>query len=196
MSDLNTCVLVLNLRYAFRRLKNNPGFTIVAVLTLTLGIGANAAMFSIINAVLLRPLPYRDPQNLVTLSERWPQFPKLSVSYLNYKDWRDQSHSLEAVGAVRNAAMTLTGGAQAELVPCQNVTANIFDLLGTKPGLGRAFTADEDKAGAPNVVLISHALWQRRFSSSPSVLGQAIKLNNQRYSIIGVMPAEFEILQQ
>ena len=187
---------VLNLRYAFRRLKNNPGFTIVAVLTLTLGIGANAAMFSIINAVLLRPLPYRDPQKLVTLSEHWPQFPVLSVSYLNYKDWRDQSHSFEAVGAVRNAVMTLTGGAEAELVPSQNLTANVFDLLGVKPELGRTFTADEDKVGAPSVVLISHRLWQRRFSSSPGVLGQAITLDNQSYSIIGVMPPGFEVLQQ
>jgi putative ABC transport system permease protein len=187
---------VLNLRYAFRRLKNNPGFTIVAVLTLTLGIGANAAMFSIINAVLLRPLPYRNPDRLVTLSEHWPQFPVLSVSYLNYKDWRDQSHSFEAVGAVRNAVMTLTGGAEPELVPSQNVTANTFDLLGVKPELGRTFTADEDKAGAANVVLISHSLWQRRFSSSQAVLGQAITLDNQSYSIIGVMPPGFEVLQQ
>lgn len=186
----------LNLRFAFRRLKNNPGFTIAAVLTLTLGIGANAAMFSIINAVLLRPLPYRNPERLVTLSEHWPQFPVLSVSYLNYKDWRDQSHSFEAVGAVRNALMTLTGGAEAELVPSQNLTANVFDLLGTKPELGRNFTADEDKPGASNVVLISHSLWQRRFSSSSSVLGQAITLDNQSYSIIGVMPPGFEVLRQ
>ena len=188
--------LVLNLRYTFRRLKNNPGFTIVAVLTLTLGIGANAAMFSIINAVLLRPLPYSNPERLVTLSEHWPQFPILSVSYLNYKDWRDQSHSFEAVGAVRNAVMTLTGAAEAELVPSQNLSANVFDLLGTKPELGRSFTADEDKPGAPNVVLISHSLWQRRFSSAPSVLGQAITLDNQSYSIIGVVPPGFEVLQQ
>lgn len=188
--------LALNLRYAFRRLKNNPGFTIVAVLTLALGIGANASMFSIINAVLLRPLPYRNPERLVTLSEHWPQFPVLSVSYLNYKDWRDQSQSFEAVGAVRNAVMTLTGGSEAELVPSQNLTANIFDLLGIEPKLGRKFTADEDKPGAPNVALISHSLWQRRFSSSPSVLGQAITLDGQSYSIIGVMPPGFEVLQQ
>lgn len=188
--------LLLYLRYAFRRLKNNPGFTIVAVLTLTLGIGANAAMFSIINAVLLRPLPYQDPERLVTLSEHWPQFPTLSVSYLNYKDWRDQSHSFDAMGAVRNANVTLTGGAEAALVPSQNVTANIFELLGVKPELGRAFTADEDKPGGPNVSLISHALWERRFSSSPNVLGQAITVDNQSYSVIGVMPPGFEVLQQ
>lgn len=185
-----------NLRFALRRLKNNPGFTLVAVLTLALGIGANTAMFSIVNAVLLRPLPYRDPQRLMLLSEHWPQFPRLSLSYLNYKDWRDQSHSFEAVGAVRNNQMTMTGGAEAERLPSQNITANLFDLLGVKPEMGRGFSDAEDKPGAPNVALISHSLWERRFSSSSGVLGQAITLDNQSYSIIGVMPPQFEILQQ
>jgi putative ABC transport system permease protein len=185
-----------NLRFALRRLKNNPGFTVVAVLTLALGIGANTAMFSIVNAVLIRPLPYRDPQRLMLLAEHWPQFPRLSLSYLNYKDWRDQSHSFEAVGAVRNNQMTMTGGAEAERLPSQNVTANLFDLLGVKPELGRGFSDAEDKPGAPPVALISHSLWERRFSSSPGVLGQPITLDNQNYSIIGVMPPQFEILQQ
>ncbi|MGB9120305.1 MAG: ABC transporter permease [Candidatus Angelobacter sp.] len=188
--------LAQNLRFALRRLKNNPGFTIVAVLTLALGIGANTAMFSIVNAVLLRPLPYRDPQKLMLLAEHWPQFPRLSLSYLNYKDWRDQSHSFEAIGAVRNNQMTMTGGAEAERLPSQNVTANLFGLLGVKPELGRGFADAEDKPGAPPVALISHSLWERRFSSSPSVLSQAITLDNQSYSIIGVMPPRFEILQQ
>src|SRR6478736_3535457 len=185
-----------NLRLALRRLKNNPGFTVVAVLTLALGIGANTAMFSIVNAVLLRPLPYRDPQRLMLLAEHWPQFPRLSLSYLNYKDWRDQSHSFEAVGAVRNNQMTMTGGADAERLPSQNVTANLFGLLGVKPELGRAFSDAEDQPGAPPVALISHSLWERRFSSSPGVLSQTITLDNQSYSIIGVMPPQFEILQQ
>ena len=188
--------LAQNLRLALRRLKNNPGFTVVAVLTLALGIGANTAMFSIVNAVLLRPLPYRDPQRLMLLAEHWPQFPRLSLSYLNYKDWRDQSHSFEAVGAVRNNQMTMTGGAEAERLPSQNVTANLFELLGVKPELGRVFSDAEDKPGAPPVALISHSLWERRFSASSSVLGQAITLDNQSYSIIGVMPPRFEILQQ
>ena len=188
--------LAQNLRLAFRRLKNNPGFTAVAVLTLALGIGANTAMFSIVNAVLLRPLPYRDPQRLMLLAEHWPQFPRLSLSYLNYKDWRDQSHSFEAVAAVRNNQMTMTGSAEAERLPTQNVTANLFDLLGVKPELGRGFSDAEDKPGAPPVAIISHSLWERRFSSSTGVLSQAITLDNQSYSIIGVMPPRFEILQQ
>src|SRR5271155_119273 len=188
--------LTQNFKYALRRLKNNPGFTIVAVLTLALGIGANSAMFSIVNAVLLRPLPYRDPQRLVLLSEHWPQFPRLSLSYLNYRDWRDQSHSFEAVAAVRNNVMTMTGISEAERFPTQNVTANLFDMLGVKPELGRVFSEAEDKPGGPPVALISHSLWQRHFSSSPTVLGQSIVLDNESYSIIGVMPAGFEVLQQ
>jgi putative ABC transport system permease protein len=185
-----------NIWYAFRRLKNDKGFACVAVLTLALGIGANSAMFSIVNAVLLRQLPFRSPDRLVLLSEHWPQFPRLSVSYLNYRDWRDQSHSFEAVGAVRNVLMTLTGGADAERVPTQNVTANLFDLLGVKPELGRAFTATDDAAGAPAVALISHSLWQQKFSASPAVIGKTIMLDHRSYSIVGVMPVNFEILQQ
>jgi putative ABC transport system permease protein len=188
--------LARNFRFALRRLRNNPGFAVVAVLTLALGIGANTAMFSIVNAVLLQPLPYRDPQRLILLAEHWQQFPRLSLSYLNYKDWRDQSHSFAAVGAVRNSVMTVTGGAEAERLPSQNVTANLFDLLGVKPELGRGFSDAEDKPGAPPVALISHSLLERRFSSSPGVLGQTITLDNRSYSIIGVMPPRFEILQQ
>ena len=188
--------LVRNLPYALRGLKKNPGFTAVAVLTLALGIGANTAMFSIINAVLLRPLPYHEPQDLVLLSEHWPQFPRLSLSYLNYKDWRDQSRSFEAMGAVRNFVVTMTGIEEAERIPAQNVTASLFDLLGVRPELGRPFDAAEDKPGAPLVVLISRSLWQRRFSSSRDVLGKTITLDSQSYSIIGVMPPGFEVLQQ
>src|ERR1700679_2701649 len=180
--------LAQTFHYAFRKLKNNPGFALVSVLTLALGIGANSAMFSIVNAVLLRPLPYRDPQNLVTLSEHWPQFPKLTLSYLNYRDWRDQSHSLEGVGAVRNSVVTMTGFAEAERIPSQNMTTNLFDLLWVRPELGRTFSAAEDKPGAPAVALISQSLWERRFSSSDRVLDQTIILDRQSYSIIGVMP--------
>src|SRR6185437_16043327 len=153
-------------------------------------------MFSIGNAVLLRPLPYRDPGRLVLLSEHWPQFPRLSLSYLNYKDWRNQSHSFEAVGAVRNFIVTMTGKGEAERISAQNATANLFDVLGISPELGRTFTAAEDQPGGSPVALISHSLWQRDFDSSNAVLGQAITLDNQSYSIIGVLPPGFEVLQQ
>ena len=185
-----------NLRLGFRRLKNSPGFTAVALVTLALGIGANSAIFSIVNAVLLRPLPYHDPQRLVLLNEQMPQFARLSVSYLNYRDWREQSHSFEGMGAVRNSMVTLTGIAEAERVPTQYVTANMFELLGLRPELGRTFTAAEDAAGAPAVAVISHDIWQRHFSSAADVIGKAMTLDNQSYSIVGVMPAKTEILQQ
>ena len=191
-----TELLLNDCRLAFRRLRRSPGFTIVAVVTLALGIGANSAMFSIVNAVLLRPLPFRDPERLVVLSEHWPQFPRLSVSYQNYQDWRDQSHSFEAVGAVRNSVMTMTGITEAERVPTQNVTANLFDLLGVRPELGRAFTPAQDAPGSAPVALISHSLWQRHFSSSQNLSGLTITLDNQIYSVIGVMPPDTEILQQ
>src|SRR5512146_1914563 len=132
--------LLQDLRFALRQLRRTPVFTIIAVLTLALGIGANSAIFSVVNAVLLRPLPYKDPERLVLLSERTPRFPILSVSYENYRDWRDQSRSFEAVGAVRNLSMTLTGQGEPERLPAQMATANLFELLGVHPAAGRFFT--------------------------------------------------------
>ena len=183
-------------RYALRWFRKSPGFTTIAILTLALGIGANTAIFSVINAVLLRPLPYRDPARLVLLSERTPNFPILSTSYLNFKDWRDQAHTFESVGAIRNLNMTLTGTGEAERLPAQMATSNIFDMLGIRPALGRPFTAQEDGPGGAPVVLISNSLWQRRFSSSPQVVGQPLTLDNKPYTIIGVLPAATQILQQ
>jgi putative ABC transport system permease protein len=183
-------------RYALRWFRKSPGFTTIAILTLALGIGANTAIFSVINAVLLRPLPYRDPARLVLLSERTPRFPILSASYLNFKDWRDQAHTFESVGAIRNLNMTLTGTGEAERLPAQMATSNIFDMLGIRPALGRPFTAQEDAPGGAPVVLISNSLWQRRFGSSPQVVGQPLTLDNKPYTIIGVLPPATQILQQ
>ncbi len=188
--------LIQDVRFAGRRLRKGIGFAAVAVITLALGIGANAAIFSVVNAVLLRPLPYRDPGRLVLLSETTPEFPVFSVSYLNYKDWRDQSRSFEAVGAVRNAAMTLTGSSEPERLPAQMATADLLGLLGVQPSLGRGFTAAEDRSGASGVALISYGLWQRRFGGSAQILGQTITLDNRRYTVIGVLPAGFQVLQQ
>ena len=183
-------------RYALRWFRSSPGFTTIAIITLALGIGANTAIFSVINAVLLRPLPYRDPARLVLLSERTPRFPILSASYQNFKDWRDQAHTFESVGAIRNLNMTLTGTGEAERLPAQMATSNIFDMLGIRPALGRPFTAQEDAPGGTPVVLISNSLWQRRFSSSPQVVGQPITLDNRPFTIIGVLPPATQILQQ
>ena len=149
-----------------------------------------------VNSVLLRPLPYRDPARLVLLSEHTARFPVLSVSYQNYKDWRDQSRSFETVGAVRNTAMTLTGSSEPERLPAQMATTSLFDLLGVQPALGRTFAAEEDRPGAGGVALISYGLWQRRFAGSSQVLGQPITLDNKPYNVAGVLPPGFQILQQ
>ncbi|MBZ5529889.1 MAG: ABC transporter permease [Acidobacteriia bacterium] len=183
-------------RYAVRRLRMTPGFTVIAVLTLALGIGANTAIFTVIDAVLLRPLPFQDPSRLVLLTERLARFPILSVSYLNYKDWRDQSRSFSAVGAVRNLNMTLTGAGEPERLVAQMASANTFELLGASPARGRMFSPEEDRAGAAGVALISQGLWQRRYGAAESALGQSLTLDNKQYTIIGVLPAGFQLLQQ
>lgn len=186
-----------DVRFALRWLRKSPGFTLIAILTLALGIGANTAIFTVINAVLLRPLPYREPDRLVLLSERTQRFPILSVSWLNFKDWREQAtSSFEAVGAVRNLNMTLTGSGAPERLPTQMVTANIFDMLGLKPVVGRPFTAQEDSPSGAPVVMISHSLWERRFGSSPQAVGQALTLDSKPYTIIGVLPRATQILNQ
>ena len=149
-----------------------------------------------INAVLLRALPFRDPGKIVLLSESIPQFPILSVSYLNYVDWRSQSRSFSDVSAVRNFNMTLTGTGDPEFLPAQMANANLLDLLGVRAYRGRNFSASEDKAGAEPVALISYALWQRHFGGAESALGQPLTLNNKRYTVIGILPAGFQLLQQ
>ena len=188
--------LLQDFRYALRRLRLTPGFTSIAIITLALGIGANSAIFTVINAVLLRALPFRDPGKLVLLSESIPQFPILSVSYLNYVDWRSQSHSFTEVSAVRNFSMTMTGTGDPERLPAQMANANLFHLLGVDPLRGRTFSADEDKFGAAGVALISNGLWQRRFGGDEKVLGQPLTLDNKPFTIIGVLPAGFQLLQQ
>jgi putative ABC transport system permease protein len=188
--------LLQDIRYAFRRLRKAPGFTAIAVVTLALGIGANTAIFTVINAVLLRPLPFKDPGRLVLLTERLPQFPLLSVSYLNYKDWRSQADSFTAVGAVRNLQMTMTGTGEPERLFAQMANANVLDILGVRPVRGRTFTAQEDSAAGGGVVLISYGLWQRRYGAAENVLGQSITLDNKQYTVIGVLPGGFQLLQQ
>jgi putative ABC transport system permease protein len=185
-----------DIRYAFRRLRANPGFTFIAVATLALGIGANTAIFTVIDAVLLRPLPYHNPGELVLLSEHTPRFPILSVSYQNFVDWRDQSHSFAAVGAVRNLGITLTGRGEPERLTTQMATANLFDLLGVQVVRGRTFLPEEDKAGAAGVTLISYALWQRRFGGAENVVGQSLTLDNKPYTVVGILGASFQVLQQ
>jgi predicted permease len=180
-----------DVRYAFRSLAHNPVFTSVAVLALALGIGANTAMFSVVNGVLLAPLPYQDPARLVQLSERSPDFNTMSVAYPNFRDWRDQSRCFSSLAAVRWEDYDVTGG-QPEHLSGRMVSAEFFRVLGIHPVLGRDFDRNEDRPGTTPVVMISGGLWNRRFGSDPGVVGRKLKLNGEDYTIIGIAPPEFQ----
>ncbi|HXI30182.1 MAG TPA: ABC transporter permease, partial [Vicinamibacterales bacterium] len=184
-----------NIRYAVRTLLARPGFSAVAILTLALGIGANTAIFTVVHAVLLRPLPFRDPDRLALLIERTSQFPTQTTSWQNFVDWRDQTKSFEAVAAIRSLTMTLTGIGDPDRIAAKMATAPLLPMLGVAPAVGRAFTADDDRAGAAGVVLVSDALWHRRFGGTPDVVGRTVTLDNQPYTVIGVLPPGFQLLQ-
>src|SRR5439155_23650253 len=177
-----------DLRYAVRALMTRPAFSVIAILTLALGIGANTAIFTVVDAVLLRPLPFRDPDQLMLLIERTSQFPTLTTSWQNYVDWRDQSRSFEQVAAVRSLTMTLTGEGEPDRLPAKMVTSSLLPTLGVSPALGRAFAAEDDRPGAAGVALVSDALWRRRFGAAGGVIGRAVTLDNQPYPIVGVLP--------
>jgi putative ABC transport system permease protein len=181
-------------RYGLRTLLRNPGFTLVAVITLGLGIGANSAVFSVVNAVLIRPLPYNDPERLVMV---WETNPSLPVPYMfasppNFADWRDQQKVFEEISAFDVRDINLVSGDEAERLQGSLVSANIFSLLGVNPALGRGFQAGEDDPAAQPVAIISHGLWQRRFGSSNNIIGETISLDSQSYTVIGVMPRGFD----
>ena len=186
--------LLQDVRYAFRLLAKSPGFTAIAILTLALGIGANTAIFSVVNGVLLRPLPFRDPSQLVLIAEK-SSFPVISTSYENYLDWRDQSHSFESMEATRGGAITLTGAGDPERLNVRMVTAGLFSMLGINARVGRTFLPEEDRAGGTPVALLSYGLWQRRFGGSQEIIGKAINLDAQPYTVVGILPSGFQILQ-
>ena len=183
--------LLQDLRYGIRLLAKNPGFTLVAVLTLALGIGANTAMFSVVNGVLLNPLPYWQPNRLVALYSRTPQFSHSSISYPNFLDWVRDNRSFSALAAFRQDDFNLTGMGDPERVPAEMVSASFFPLLGVNPAIGRTFLPNEDQVGARPVVLISEGIWKSKFSSSPDAVGKALTLNGTGYTIVGVIPASF-----
>jgi len=185
-----------DIRTAFRTLLARPGFTFIAILTLALGIGANTAVYTVVHGVLLAPLPYEQPQDVVVLNEVSPQFATpISVSWQNYMDWRDRSQSFTKVAAFRSLQVTLTGSGDAERIPARMITASLMPLLGVTLPLGRTFADADDQPGAAGVVLISHGLWTRRFNGAADVTGRGVQLDNQPYSIVGVLPAGFELFQ-
>jgi putative ABC transport system permease protein len=184
--------LLQDLRYGVRMLRKNPGFTCVAVLTLALGIGANSAIFSIVNAVLLRSLPYRDPGRLVFLHQRRPQEGNRLALSADFLQWRDQAKSFERIAAYGSGTADLTGRGEAARLSAASVSADLFATLGTAPAHGRAFTPAEDMAPGAPVVILSDSLWRRRFGGDPQVIGQAITLQGQSRTVIGIMPRGFQ----
>jgi putative ABC transport system permease protein len=180
-----------DLRFGVRTLARNPGFAGVAVLTLALGIGANAAIFSVVNAVLLRPLPWAEPDRAVMIWSRWTAFDKTWVADGEVLDYRRRSRTIADVAAWGDGQVNLTGSGDPERVAAANVTANTFSTLGVRPQLGRTFTPAEDLPNGPRLVVLGDSLWTRRFGRDPSILGRAIQIDGAAYEVVGVMPAGF-----
>src|SRR5262245_26957877 len=185
-------VFVADLRHGLRLLRQSPAFTLIAVVTLALGIGANTAIFSMVDAVILRPLPYNDPDRLVMIWEdsSLAGFPKNTPAPGNYNDWRRMSRSLMDIAATRGASASLNGEGAPEQAAGRAVTGNFLAVLGVQPLVGRGISDEDDRTGAP-VVVISHGLWQRRFGGDRHVIGRKILLNDSPYEIIGVMARGF-----
>ena len=185
--------LLQDIRYGWRMLTRNPAFTAIAVLTLAIGIGASTAIFSVVDTILLRPLPYREPEKLVLVSETLPGMStdEIGVSAGEYQDYRDRNRSFSQVAAYESAGFNLTGAGQPLRVNAAALSASAFALLGVSPELGRGFTVEEDRYGSGSVVVLSHALWERRYGRDPTILGHTVKLDEKPFTVIGVMPASF-----
>ncbi|HKR59808.1 MAG TPA: ABC transporter permease [Pyrinomonadaceae bacterium] len=186
--------LFKDIHYAIRNLLKHPGFAAIAVITLGLGIGANTAMFSVINGVLLRPLPYQQPDRLVTIWEESPErgLDQLPVSFANMTDWINQNHVFDEISAYTFTDLNLTGTGEPVRLAGVRASANLFPLIGATPMLGRTFLVEEDREGGNRVVVLSHALWQSRFGSNREIIGQTLTLNNQPHTIVGVMAPKFQ----
>ncbi len=191
--------LLQDIRYALRTLAKNPGFTIVAVLTLALGIGANTAIFSVVNAVLLQQLPYQNPESLVQVWNTYlPAWPQLGLSPGDFQDWRQQTQDFSDMAAYVDISQgfNLTGEGEPERIKAAFATSNLFPMLGIHPIIGSAFTPDEDKPASAPVILLSYRLWQNKFGSDPSVLGRTVVLDGKGYTLAGVLPAGFPLSLQ
>jgi putative ABC transport system permease protein len=182
---------IQDLRFGARMLVKQPGFTLIAIFTLALGIGANTAIFSVVNAVLLRPLPYEEADRLVFLTERSPQNEDMTLSYPDFADWRAQNRVFEYIGVHNAGDYNLTGSGEPERLRVGRASADLFSALRVRAALGRLFTNEEDKPGTPNVVVLSHRLWQRRFGGDPNILNQSLTLNERPYTVVGVLPPDF-----
>ncbi|MBA2527823.1 MAG: ABC transporter permease [Pyrinomonadaceae bacterium] len=181
-----------DLKHAIRMLVKKPAFTLIAVVTLALGIGANTAIFSVVDAVLLRPLPYPSADRLVAISANSLTSSDISVAYLDYLDWRAQQSVFDEMSARLPTGGIFTGANEPERVIGRSVTPTFFSTLGVQPMLGRAFTEAEDSPGAPAVMVISYGLWQRQFGGAADAIGKSINYNGEPWTVIGVMPSWFD----
>lgn len=183
--------LLQDIRYGIRMVAKSPGFAAIAILTLALGIGANTALFSVVNGVLLNPLPYEQPDRLVAVYSKTKEFSHSSISYPNFLDWVREQRSFSALAAFRQEDYNLTGIGEPERVKAEMISADFFSLLGVRPVVGRLFRHEEDLVGAQPVALISGGFWKRKFGSSPDALGKTLALNGVGYTVVGVIPADF-----
>jgi len=190
--------LIKDIKYGIRGLVKRPGFTAIALITLALGIGANTAIFSVVNAVLLRPLQFKDPEQLVIVWEdaAFAGFPQNTPAPANYIDWKNQNQSFADMAATAETSFNLTGDGDPERVSAYSVTANFFPLLGVQPLLGRSFVPDEDRPGGNKVVMLSHSLWQSRYGGDRNIVNRDIQLNGEKHTVVGVMPAGFQFIER
>jgi len=178
-------------RYGIRQLLKNPGFAAVAIMTLALGVGANTALFTVVNGVLLNPLPYPRPDELVSLAQKLPPFEQFAISYPDFLDWGRMNHTFQALAAYRQNNFNLTGSGEAQRLKATQVSASFFSLLGVNLVLGRNFLPEEDRRGAAHVVMLSASLWKSRFGGSPAILGKTLTLDGEAYTVVGVVPESF-----
>ncbi len=178
-----------DVRYGVRMLVKNPGVSSIAVLTLALGIGANSAIFSVVNAVILRPLPYRNPDRVVSLWASVPGYGRWRATPANFLDWKKQNTSFEEMAAFGASTLTLTGVGEPEQLLGTRVSAGYFSVVGVEPMLGRAFLPEEYEPGKDQAVILGQSFWQRRFAGNPDIINRAITLDGHSYTIVGVMPA-------
>ena len=183
-----------DLRYGLRMLAKSPGFAAIAILTLALGIGVNTAVFSVVDGVLLKPLPYPHPEQLVALAESKPNFDRGSISYLNFRDWQKENHSFSSMAISRTTSFILTGHGDSEQILGDFVSSDFFSMLGIKPLIGRTFVPGEDEVGVAPIALLSETLWREKFGADSDVVGKGIILDGASYSIVGVIPKSFDLL--
>ncbi len=180
-----------DLRYSLRIFRKSPGFTAITALTLALGIGANTAMFSVVDTLLLRPLPYKEPDRLMIVFEKPPRGQRNSVSAANFLDWREQNRVFDNLVALRLGPFNISGNDLPERVPGLGASWDLFEMLGVRPFMGRGFVAADDRPGAPRVAVLTYGLWQRKFGGDPAVVGRALTVDGEKTTVIGVMPSHF-----